>query len=117
MNNYVQPGKVLSGLTAPYDRTVGQGVQVGAALFGVAVDTVTSGDTDMQIDTEGVYDITKGTAFAPAAGARLYWDNTNKQITTTSSGNLEVGVAIQAATSAETTARVKLGAIPATPTA
>lgn len=111
MNNYVQPGKVLTGLTAPYDRTVGQGVQVGASLFGVVVDSVSSAAADMKIDTEGVFDITKGTAFAPAAGARLYWDNTNKWLTTGTAGNLEVGVAVQAATSAETTARIKLGAV------
>ena len=117
MNNYVQPGKVLSDLVAPYDRLVGEGVLVGSALFGVVVDTVTSADTDMKIDTEGVFDIAKATNQAAAAGARLYWDNTAKQLTTTSSGNLEVGVAIDASGTTDTTARIKLGQVPATPIA
>ena len=64
-----------------------------------------------------IFDIAKATNQAAAAGARLYWDNTAKQLTTTSSGNLEVGVAIDASGTTDTTARIKLGQVPATPIA
>jgi predicted RecA/RadA family phage recombinase len=116
MNNYVQPGRVIDA-AMPYDRTSGDGVLVGTALFGVCVDTKTSGQTG-PIATEGVYDITKATNQALAIGARAYWDNTNKRITTTSSGNLEVGVCVgTAAGTTDATARIMLGQVPATPVA
>lgn len=41
-----------------------------------------------------------------AATATLYWDGTNKVLTTTSAGNTLVGKSIAAKTSGQTTARV-----------
>lgn len=41
-----------------------------------------------------------------SAAAVLYWDATNKVLTTTSSGNKRVGVAIAAKTSGQTTALI-----------
>ena len=42
------------------------------------------------------------------AGAKLYWDNTNKRLTLTSSGNTLVGAAIAAAGTSATTVSVLL---------
>lgn len=108
MDNYVQPGKALE-VTMPDAKTAGDGVQIGTALFGVAVDTVSSGAAGI-IWTEGVYTLAKTTGQAYAAGARVYWNNTTQKLTTTTGGNLQVGVAVAAAASSDTTANVLLGA-------
>ncbi len=104
MVNYVQDGDTVL-LTAPYTVTSGQAAQVGK-LFGVACDDITSGATG-QFKTEGVFDITKTTG-AISVGDPVYWDNTNKYLTTTANSNAEVGVCLVAALSGDTTVRVKL---------
>jgi predicted RecA/RadA family phage recombinase len=104
--NYVAEGERLV-LVAPYAVTVGGGAKVGTALFGVAIDTVASAGTGV-FATEGVWDITKTTTAAFAAGDKAYWDDTNKRLTTTSTSNLPVGVVIEAAATTASTARVKL---------
>ena len=43
-----------------------------------------------------------------AAGALLYWDNTNKRLTTTASGNTLAGFAVAAAGSGVTTVQIRL---------
>jgi predicted RecA/RadA family phage recombinase len=109
MNNYVQPGKVLS-IPVTADFTKGEGYQVGAALFGVVVDTVTSGGT-AQIHTEGVFTLAKttGAAEVAARGARVYWNSTTKKATFATGGNLGVGVYIgSTAANADTTLDVLL---------
>lgn len=109
MNNYVQPGKVLS-VPVTADFTKGDGVQIGTALFGVCVDTVTSGGT-AQIMTEGVFTLAKTTAQAYAQGARVYWNSTTKKVTTATGGNLGIGVYVgSTAGSTDTTCDVLLGA-------
>jgi predicted RecA/RadA family phage recombinase len=107
MKNYVQPGETVT-VTAPYALAAGDGALVGAALFGVACGTYASGATDAEIVTEGVFDITALSTDTPAAGALLYWDNTNKRITTTASGNTKVGVAVAPKASGATTVRCRL---------
>jgi predicted RecA/RadA family phage recombinase len=93
MKNFISKGQTLK-VVAPYNRTAGQGVLVGS-IFGVACNDATSGD-DMEIDLVGEYAITK-TTDATTVGQRLYWDNTNKYLTTTASSNKLVGVATEIA--------------------
>jgi predicted RecA/RadA family phage recombinase len=112
MRNYVQPGDSLA-LAVPYAGgvTSGQGVLVGA-LFGVAaVDGVQNAVIECQ--TKGALDITKEPALAITAGARLFWDNTNRRLTTTATGNFQVGLATVAALAADTTVRAVLLRVPA----
>lgn len=112
MRNYVQPGDSLA-LAVPYAGgvTSGQGVLVGA-LFGVAaVDGVQNAVIECQ--TKGVFDIAKEPALAITAGARVFWDNTNRRMTTTATGNFQVGIASLAALAADTTVRVWLNRVPA----
>lgn len=111
MNNYVQRGDALV-VTAPYAVSAGGGVQVGSALFGVAVDAASSGATNLVIRTEGVFDIAKATTQAYAAGARVFWDNSGKTLTSLTTGNIEAGVVIAAAGTTDTTARIKIGHTP-----
>lgn len=112
MRNYVQPGDSLA-LAVPYAGgvTSGQGVLVGA-LFGVAaVDAAQNAVIECQ--TKGVFDIAKEPALAITAGARLFWDNTNRRLTTTATGNFQVGLATVAALAADTTVRAVLLRVPA----
>ena len=110
MKNFIQPGDSLT-VSAPYAVTSGQGVLVGA-LFGVAaVDGVQNAVIECQ--TKGVFDITKEPALAITAGARVFWDNTNRRLTTTATGNFQVGLATVAALAADTTVRAVLLRVPA----
>jgi len=112
MRTYIQPGDSL-GVAVPYAGgvTSGQGVLVGA-LFGIAaVDGAQN--AAIEIATKGVFDITKEPSLAISAGARVFWDNTNRRITTTATGNFQVGIAVAAALAADATARVVLLRAPA----
>lgn len=103
--NFVQPGHQIT-MIAPYALTSGQGALVGA-LFGIAQhDALISAAVVLGIG--GVYDITKQPAFAIAVGARVFWDDTNRRITTTATSNFAVGIAIVAAVGADATVRVLL---------
>lgn len=108
MNNYVQPGKALD-ITMPDAFTKGDGVQVGTALFGVAVDTYSSGDTGV-IWTEGVFDLAKTSGEAYAAGARVYWNSTTKKVTSGTGNKLGIGVVFGTWGTADLTCKVLLGA-------
>ena len=112
MRNFVQPGNSLA-IAVPYAGgvTVGQGVLVGA-LFGIAaVDGIQN--VTIEIATQGVFDVTKQPSLAITAGARVFWDDTNRRITTTATGNFQVGIATQAALAADSIARVWLNRVPA----
>jgi predicted RecA/RadA family phage recombinase len=104
MNNYIGPGNSVA-VVMPYARNAGEGVLVGG-LFGVAVNTYASGATG-QIITAGVFtNLVKasGAAEAWAVGDRLYWSDSNKNLTKNSTGNFAVGVALAAIGTAVTTA-------------
>jgi len=106
MKNFVSYGEIIL-VTAPYDADSGTGVQVGAALFGVACTDMTSGATG-QIKTCGVFDLAKVSAQAWTAGAIIYWDNSAKNCTTTASTNLAIGAAVADAANPSSTGRVRL---------
>ena len=111
MKTYVPPGLSVP-LPMPYDRTSGQGVLVGAVFGVVAVDALTGVTAEVAVN--GVFDITKEAPLVIAVGARVFWDNTNKRVTTTATANTAIGHAVVAAASADTTARVRLvGSTPA----
>lgn len=107
MKTFIQPGNQVS-VPAPADVTSGQGVLVGS-LFGVAVHDALSG-ADVELSLEGVYSMAKATGAAWTVGARLYWDDTAKNLTTTASTNKLAGVAVVAAGSADTTGIIRLSA-------
>ncbi len=109
MKTFIQPGDSLT-VSAPYAVTSGQGVLIGA-LFGIAAYDAAISNT-VEIQTEGVFDITKEPALAISAGARVFWDNTNRRITTTATGNYQVGIATLAALAADTTVRVWTERVP-----
>jgi predicted RecA/RadA family phage recombinase len=104
-DNLIQEGDVLS-LAAPYAVSSGDGALIGT-LFGVALVTLASGDTGSFM-TEGVWSLKKTSAQAWTVGAKIYWDNTNKECTTTSTSNTLIGCATAAAANPSSTGHVRL---------
>ena len=58
--------------------------------------------------TTGVFDLPKVGADAFTLGADVYWDADDKLATTTTSGNMRLGVAVAAAGAGDATVRVRL---------
>jgi predicted RecA/RadA family phage recombinase len=105
MKNFVQHGYVIS-LTAPYAVTSGDGMLVGS-LFGVATTTAANGGS-VEALVRGVIKITALSTDTGTVGTKVYWDNTNKRITTTAGSHTLVGCLTVAKTSGQTTATVLL---------
>lgn len=105
MNNFKQKGDVLT-FAAPYAVASGAGFLVGS-IFAVATNAAASG-ASVEGLTEGVVELTALSTDTTTVGAKVYWDNTNKRITTTSAGNTLVGVAMNAKTSGQLTCLVYL---------
>jgi predicted RecA/RadA family phage recombinase len=89
--------------------TSGQGVLVGN-LFGVAAKTATEGES-VEIATVGVYELPKLASAVIAAGARVAWDDTAKQVVLPGAGKAPIGIAIEAAGNGAATVRVRLNGV------
>lgn len=105
MKNYLQQGDTVT-VAAPYALAAGQGALVGA-LFGVAQNAAAAG-AECELKRTGVFTLTKTNAQAWAAGARLYWDNAAREVTTVANANVLVGVALAAAANPSATGTVLL---------
>lgn len=105
MRNFVSEGVALD-LTAPAAVTAGDPVKVGGLIVVPAADAA-SGDTFVGY-VHGVFDVDKATGAAWAEGDTLYWDDTAKKFTKTTTSNTKCAVAVAAAASGDTTGRVKL---------
>jgi predicted RecA/RadA family phage recombinase len=105
MDNFVQKGEALD-LTAPYDVASGGGFKVGA-IIAIASSAALSGASVVG-NVIGVYDVTSDTGAAWSIGDVVYWDDTNKRFTKTTTSNTKSGVAVAAKTSGATTGRVRL---------
>ena len=92
MKNYVQPGHTVP-LPAPYAVASGDGLLVGA-IFGVATANAAIGDA-VEATLVGVFDLKKVASQAWAAGDKVYWDNTAKEVTKTATANTLIGAAIE----------------------
>lgn len=109
MKTYVQPGNTIT-LTAPYAVASGDGLLVGS-IFGVAAGTAAIGEA-VEAALTGVYDLKKVASQAWAAGDKVYWDNTAKEATKTTTSNTLIGVAVVAVAggAGDTIGRVRLNA-------
>jgi predicted RecA/RadA family phage recombinase len=107
MRNYIQPGHAIT-LAAPYDVASGDGLLVGS-IFGVATHDASTG-AEVEAQLTGVVEITKVGTQAWTAGARVYWDDTNKRATNVATDNTLIGVAVLAvgASAEEVVGRVRL---------
>lgn len=99
MKNYIQQGDLMD-VTAPANVASGDGVQVGS-LFGVAVHDAASGKA-LVIKTKGVYELKKIESQAWTVGAKVYWDNSEKECTTDGTKGMLIGVAAEAVTDSAT---------------
>lgn len=107
MKSLLQNGDIIP-LVAPYDRLAGQGALVGS-IFGVAVNDVLSTVTN-EFATKGVHSLAKVSAQAWTQGALLYWDDSAKNVTSTSNSgaNKLIGTAAQVAANPSSTGYVRL---------
>ncbi|AOF95988.1 DUF2190 family protein [Sphingobium sp. RAC03] len=105
MKNFVQNGDNLT-LTAPVALAAGAAALIGS-IFGVASCDAAIG-APVVLVTRGVFTLPKATGEAWTEGVKLYWDNTNRRLTTTSAGNTQVAVATAAAASAATSGNAAL---------
>lgn len=103
--NYIQEGDVLD-YTAGADITSGQMVLIGTKV-GVAVTNIANGSQGAMA-MEGVFSYAKLSTDAPAQGAALYWDNTNKRLTVSASGNTYAGYAAAAAANGDATVSINI---------
>ncbi len=115
MKTFVQDGDVVT-ITAPAAVASGQLVRVGL-LAGVAVSAAASG-AQVEIATEGIYDVTKAGSQAWTVGQAIYGVGTTTLVATTATttGNVLLGVAVAAVGSGagETVGRIRLnGSAPA----
>jgi predicted RecA/RadA family phage recombinase len=107
VKNYIQDGDRLtytnaSGATI----TSGSGVLVGTKLGVASIDIADAAKGALAV--EGVFNLPKLSTDVVAQGAALYWDNTNKRLTTTASGNTYAGFAHAAAGNGATTVDLNL---------
>lgn len=109
MKNYIQSGENIT-LTMITDVLSGMLVMIGA-IFGVAQGDALTGAPCVLV-RKGVFELAKTSAQAWTVGAKLYWDDTNKLVTTSSSGNTLIGTAVEVAANPSATGLVLLdGAI------
>lgn len=113
MRNCTRPDARSIPMAVPYAGGIlsGQGMLVGA-FFGVAAMDAAQ-NALVECETRGEFELAKEPALAITAGARLFWDNTNRRLTTTATGNFQVGIATAAALAADTTVRTMLARVPA----
>jgi len=89
MQGPIQEGEILS-IAAPYAVASGGGALVGA-LFGVAVTALASGEVGSFM-LVGVHELPKATGATASLYAKAYWNDTNKNVTASASGNTHIGV-------------------------
>lgn len=110
--NFIQPGDTVTwtnaDVTGAVDVASGDGVVAGS-LFGVAEGDIAVGDSG-ELSLVGVRELPKVSAQAWTFGAKIYWDATAGDATTTSSSNKLIGVAVEAAANPSSTGKVRLSA-------
>ena len=108
MKNFVQTGDVVT-VIAPAITTSGQPLLIGA-LFGVACTAAASG-APVELRAVGVFDLPADSADVIAAGAKVYWDNAAKNVTSTVGSNTLIGCVTEAKAASTTIARVRLNGV------
>lgn len=109
MKTYAQEAEVVE-LTAPSGGVVsGTAVLIGSLVV-VATHDAAVGEKFNGLAV-GVVDHAKVSAQAWTEGAKIYWDNTAKNMTTTVGSNTLVGVAAAAAANPSATGKVRLDGV------
>lgn len=108
MKNFVQQGETVTVTVPAGGISSGSCLLIGS-LFGVAAFSAAEAE-EVELGTMGVFDLPKA-AGAITQGAKVYWDDTAKNVTTTATSNSLIGVAVAAAGSSAATARVRLNGV------
>ena len=108
MAKYVQRGEALDFTNSTENKINAGDVVVLGTRIGVAGSDIAAGAVGA-VHVIGVFEFPKATG-AITLGAAVYWDDTNKKITTTSTSNTLAGFAVAAAASGDETALVKINA-------
>lgn len=106
--NFVREGKVLN-YTPSGSNIISGALVIMGNIAGVAVTDIADGNTGA-VYISGVFLLPKASG-AITQGAKLYWDSTNSNVTTTASGNAIIGVAATAHVSSDTTVNVLLNVV------
>lgn len=109
MKTYAQPGEVIT-LTAPTGGVVsGTAYKIGSLIV---VALVTAAQTiQFSALVRGVVNHAKVSAQAWTEGVKIYWDDSAKNFTTTSTSNTLCGVAAAAAANPSATGYVRLDGV------
>lgn len=105
MKNAVSTGTVVD-YAASADVASG-GVVLMVTRIGIAVNNIKAGETG-PAQVVGNFSVAKLSSDVVAQGDALYWDNTNKRLTKTASGNTYAGWATAAAGNGVTTVNIKI---------
>ena len=109
MKNFVQPGVNIT-VPAPANVASGEYVAIGA-LGGVAAGAVESGD-DLDLVTEGVFDIAADAQDTFIVGARVYYNTSAKVAESAENSNsaatIAIGVCVEAKGAGQTKVRTRL---------
>jgi len=87
----IQKGDVVD-ITLDSDANVGDVIAKGD-IVGVATVSGLTGET-VGLAISGVWEVKAKDADAVEFGKKLYWDNTNRELTTTADSNTKAGVAV-----------------------
>lgn len=107
MKNHIQDGKTIS-FTPTAAVASGEAVLLGMLLV-VAICAIAANTAGEGV-TEGVFELPKNSPDVVAQGVDLYWDDTEKELTTTATDNTKVGKAWAAAGNGTATVAVKINA-------
>jgi predicted RecA/RadA family phage recombinase len=108
MKNYINSGTNL-GLIAGAALASGQGLKTGT-LFGVVQDTAAIGELFTLVRV-GHFEMVKNAGESFAVGDKIYWDDTDKNVTKTSTSNTVIGAATAVAATADLVADVLLDGV------
>ena len=108
MKTFQARGDIVT-LTADRAMAQGDGLLNGA-IFAVATDAAANGAA-VECKRDGIFTITALNTDTGTVGTKMYWDNTNRRVTTTSAGNTLVGALMAAKTNGQTTATVLLDGV------
>lgn len=99
-SNYVQRGDVVTVASPTGGVSSGDGVLIGG-LFGVATATVAQ-TLDLELAVTGVWTLPSNSGDTFALGTKVYWDATAGECVDTATTDKEIGIALGAASAADT---------------
>jgi len=102
---FVQDGRAID--YTPGSAVASGDVVVQGDLVGVVKRPLAANEQG-SLDVEGVFDFAKATNVAYTVGTVLYWDDTANLVTTTATGNKQIGKVVRAAATTDATVRVRL---------